>query len=311
MFAYPLGRPITRATFLRLDLLCLLLFVLLLILLALTPAKAGNTTLLTDRNGQVVFPISPPNRANSTPGALDNTIIGATTPAPGSFTTINSQGQACSVDPCTEQGLNAAQGGAIINKGGTSSTSGNAGGASSVVGGTPGATGVGGAASLTGGAGGATSGSGGAANVSGGAGTAGNANGGDITIQGGAANGSGVAGVVRENGIVLHQQNAPGTLNATGTLTAALMETGIVTTTSAAAVAATLDIATNMDTSLPTSVAGDSFDFAIINTGPNTLTVGTASGWTLVGTMTVLTNVSAHLRARKTGTGAWTMYRIS
>jgi hypothetical protein len=53
------------------------------------------------------------------------------------------------------------------------------------------------------------------------------------------------------------------------------------------------------------------FDFAIINTGPNTLTVGTAAGWTLVGTMTVLTNVSARFRARKTGAGAWTLYRLS
>lgn len=172
-------------------------------------------------------------------------------------------------------------------------------------------TGTGGTASLTGGAGGTTSGPGGPSNITGGAGTAGNANGGDVTLAGGAANGSGVNGVVRENGVVVRQQGAPGVLNATGTLTAAEMLAGIVTTTSGAAVAATLDVATNMDLALPSSVAGDSFDFSIINTGSNTLTVGTASGWTLVGTMTVVTNVSGRFRARKTGAGAWTLYRLS
>lgn len=107
-------------------------------------------------------------------------------------------------------------------------------------------------------------------------------------------------------------QVTPGTLNASGTLTAALMLTGIVTTTSAAAVAATLDIATAMDTAFGASAPNNlSFDFAIINTGPNTLTVGTAAGWTLVGTMTVLTVASARFRARKTGAGAWTLYRLS
>lgn len=58
--------------------------------ISILPARAGNTTFLTDRNGNVVFPLSPPNRANSTPGAIDNMNIGATTPAPGKFTTFSS-----------------------------------------------------------------------------------------------------------------------------------------------------------------------------------------------------------------------------
>ena len=153
---------------------------------------------------------------------------------------------------------------------------------------------------------------GGALPLNGGAATAGsNGNGGDVNISGGAKDGTGVNGVVREEGVIVRQQGAPGVLNATGTLTAAEMLTGIVTSTSAAAVAATLDIATNLDAALPTSGASDSFDFSIINTGPNTLTVGTATGWTLVGTMTVVTVVSGRFRARKTGAGAWVLYRLS
>jgi hypothetical protein len=147
--------------------------------------------------------------------------------------------------------------------------------------------------------------------VGGAAGTGSNGNGGDVTISGGAHDGTGVDGVVHENGVVLRSQGAPGVLNATGTLTAAEMLAKIVTSTTAAAVAATLDVAANLDTALPSSVAGDSFDFSIINTGGNTLTVGTASGWTLVGTMTVVTVVSGLFRARKTGAGAWTLYRLS
>lgn len=93
-------------------------------------------------------------------------------------------------------GLAAAQGGAIVATGGTSSTAGNAGGAVSLIGGIPGATGVGGAVAVTGGIGGSTSGTGGAVAVAGGAGTAGNANGGAVTLLGGNANGSGTDGTV-------------------------------------------------------------------------------------------------------------------
>lgn len=93
-------------------------------------------------------------------------------------------------------GLAAAQGGAIVITGGTSSTAGNAGGAVSVTGGTPGATSAGGAITVTGGIGGATSGAGGAITIAGGAGTAGNGNGGAVAINGGNAHGSGTDGAI-------------------------------------------------------------------------------------------------------------------
>lgn len=349
----------------------------------LSPAIGGNTYFLTDRNGQVLFPISPPNRANSTPGAIDNMIIGASSPQNGFFLNIGSTGQACTATLCVDQGLNAAQGGSINNQGGTSSTSANAGGASVVTGGTPGATGIGGAANVVGGAGGSTSGAGGAASVAGGVGTAGNAaggaaaeaggagqgsaaggaasvtggvggatgaggavnvaggaggatsgnggvtivsgggggtngNGGSLVLQGGALNGTGINGSTRELGLTLHAQGSAGVLNSTGTLTAAQMLAGIITSTAGAAVAATLPLATAIDTAIPDAAAGDSFDFSVINTSGtpgNTFTIGTASGWTLVGSMVVtpVTTVGAsgRFRAAKTGAGAWTMFRLS
>jgi hypothetical protein len=270
-------------------------------------------------------------------------------------------------------GLAAAQGGAVLATGGTSSTGANAGGAVSAVGGTPGATGVGGAVALTGGAGGATSGAGGAATLTGGAGTAGNSAGGVATVTGGAGQGTaaggvaslvggasgagatgngaaarvtggaaastdgnggsvvltpgalagtGAAGNVISRGVLLVSQGAPAAKTVSATLTAAEVLTGIITVNEGAAGASalTLPLATAMDTALPDSAAGDAFDFSVINistVGAEDATVTTNTGWTLVGEMTVESNdsdraaSSGRFRARKTGTGAWTMYRLA
>jgi len=102
----------------------------------------------------------------------------------------------------------------------------------------------------------------------------------------------------------------PGTLNATGTLTAALLFTGIITTTSAAAVAATLDTGALIDAA-GTFAVGDFFDWAVINTGGNTLTVTASTGHTIVGTATVLTVVSGRFRTTKTAANTFVTYRLS
>lgn len=203
MFAttHPFGRPITRDFFRRLDLLFALWLALLLVLAILfsAPANAAqcNTIFLTDKNANVSFPFCPPNRANSTPGFLDNTIIGQSVPAKGAFSSL------------------------------------------------------------------------------------------------------------------ALQQVTPATLNATGTLTAAQLATGIVTSTSAAAVAATLPLGTAMDTANPTFGINTSFDFYFINTGPSTVTMTAATGFTIVGTATVVTVTSAHFRAVRTAAGTWVLYRVS
>ncbi len=54
------------------------------------PAMAGNTTLFSSTKGDIVFPLSPPTSSAS--GNLDNTIIGATTPVAGTFTSVTSTG---------------------------------------------------------------------------------------------------------------------------------------------------------------------------------------------------------------------------
>lgn len=52
------------------------------------PALAGNTTLFSSTNGDIVFPFTAPSNGGTTAGAIDNMVIGATTPKAITGTTI-------------------------------------------------------------------------------------------------------------------------------------------------------------------------------------------------------------------------------
>jgi hypothetical protein len=117
--------------------------------------------------------------------------------------------------------------------------------------------------------------------------------------------------VVQQFRLLSPVQVAPATLDATGTLTGQLCLTGIVTSTTAAAVTATLDTGAALD---PKSLwnVNDSFDWAVINTGgTNAFTVtAAASGHTLVGSGTVALSTSAQFRTRKTAAATFVTYRL-
>lgn len=106
-------------------------------------------------------------------------------------------------------------------------------------------------------------------------------------------------------------QGDPGALNATGTLTAALVLGGIVTSTTAAAVTATLDTGAVMDAVIDMDI-GDCFDWSAINTGgANAFTVtAAASGHTVVGAGAVAASSSGRFRTRKTAADTYITYRI-
>lgn len=54
------------------------------------------------------------------------------------------------------------------------------------------------------------------------------------------------------------------------------------------------------------------FEFGIINTTANAITVVTNTGWTVTGGGSVaVTSASAKFLARKTGAGAWQLYRLA
>lgn len=119
----------------------------------------------------------------------------------------------------------------------------------------------------------------------------------------------GVTAVITEN-IGQRAQPAPGVLNSTGTLTAAMIAAGIVTSTTAAAVTATLDTGAIMDAALEMDI-GESFDWSAIATGANAFTVtAAASGHTVVGAGAVATGTSGTFRTRKTAADTFITYRL-
>jgi len=111
---------------------------------------------------------------------------------------------------------------------------------------------------------------------------------------------------------------APATATATATLTAAQVLSNILLGSPGTSAASyTLPTVSDLEAVLPSATKpGVSFDLSVVNvdgssSGVITLVAGT--GWTLVGLMTVVATAgTAQLfRARKTGDGAWSLYRVA
>lgn len=112
-------------------------------------------------------------------------------------------------------------------------------------------------------------------------------------------------------GVVYRRQGTPTSFAAAATATIADLLTGIVRYTGAAATV-TLPTGTDIEGGVPATFPNNhSFDFSVINTGSGTVTLGTATGLTLIGGMTVTAGASGMFRVRKTGTNAYTFYRLS
>lgn len=122
---------------------------------------------------------------------------------------------------------------------------------------------------------------------------------------------TGTGPVIPERYGLARYQGDPGTLNATGTLTAALIMGGIVTSTTASAVTATLDTGAVMGAVTDMDV-GDAFEWSAINTGgTNDFTVTASSGHTLVGVGAVQENDSARFLTRCTAANTFVTYRLA
>lgn len=105
-------------------------------------------------------------------------------------------------------------------------------------------------------------------------------------------------------------QGDPVAVNVTGAVSALAIQGGIVTSTTAAAVAGTVPTGAVMDAAAQMAV-GDSVDWSVINTGPNTFTVTAATGHTIVGSAAVATATSGLFRTRKTAADTFITYRLS
>ena len=111
----------------------------------------------------------------------------------------------------------------------------------------------------------------------------------------------------------LFVQGAPTSVTAAATMTTAQLSNGLFTFNGTAG-NLTLPTVADLEAGIPNAVkVNAAFDFYVINADATTddVTVATATGWTLVGNMVVTEATSGHFRARKTGDGSWTLYRIS
>ena len=117
--------------------------------------------------------------------------------------------------------------------------------------------------------------------------------------------------------INLGMQSTPATATSTATLTIAQLITGIVLGSPGSSAATyTLPTVALTEATLINAHTDSSFDFSITNvdgSGSGVITVAVGTGWTLVGLATVAATAgtTGRFRARKTGTAAWTLYRLA
>lgn len=118
---------------------------------------------------------------------------------------------------------------------------------------------------------------------------------------------------VNDTGSLQKVQPAPVAVNATATLLAAEILSGLITSSTAAAVNATLPAGTLLDAAVtdPACPIDAGFTWGVINTGPNTFTILVGATHTIVGSAAVATGVSAQFFTRKTAANTFVTYRVA
>jgi hypothetical protein len=110
-------------------------------------------------------------------------------------------------------------------------------------------------------------------------------------------------------GAVMPYTPTPGSISSATTLTNAQLQTQLINTTGTS-FTLTMPLGTTLET-LANWVGVDvGYDFIIINTASGTITMALNTGVTSIGTLTILTGISARFRIRRTGANAFTLYRI-
>ena len=119
------------------------------------------------------------------------------------------------------------------------------------------------------------------------------------------------------NEVRLGYSPTPSTATSTATLTVAQTTAGILLGSPGSSAASyTLPTVADLEATVSSAKVGSTFDLSVINvdgssSGVITLVAGT--GWTIVGLATVAATAGTAqtFRARKTGDGTWTLYRIA
>lgn len=116
------------------------------------------------------------------------------------------------------------------------------------------------------------------------------------------------------NEIFMGEMADPQTATATATLTAAQITGGmLVANPSASAASYTLPTVALTEAVLANAKIGSTFELTLVNLGTSSgaVTIVAGTGWTLVGNAVVAVTSSSSWLARKTGDGAWTLYRAA
>ena len=112
---------------------------------------------------------------------------------------------------------------------------------------------------------------------------------------------------------VLSVQGAPTAVAAAATMTTAELSNGLFVFNGTAGSLTLPTVALVEADITAASKVNAAFDFIIINADATTddVTLAVGTGWTIVGNAVVTEATSAQFRARKTGDGTWTAYRIA
>jgi hypothetical protein len=114
--------------------------------------------------------------------------------------------------------------------------------------------------------------------------------------------------------VVLGTQVAPVTYTGAVTLTVADLKNGLFIYNAGGANNLALPAVTGttgVDAEVSSAKVDSSFDFVLLCTGAGAGTLTAGTGWTLVGSGAGVAGAAVAFRARKTGDGTYTLYRIA
>jgi hypothetical protein len=110
-------------------------------------------------------------------------------------------------------------------------------------------------------------------------------------------------------GAVMPYAPAPASITTTATLTSTNLQAQIINA-SGTSYTITMPNTTTLDGFVPWAANDTAYDFIIINTASGTITLAGTTNVTTVGTMTVLTGISATFRIRRTAASNYIVYRV-
>jgi hypothetical protein len=113
------------------------------------------------------------------------------------------------------------------------------------------------------------------------------------------------------NEVSLGVQVAPVTYTAAATLTVTDLENGMVIYNAGGANNLALPTVADVEAEINSAKVNSSFDFVLLCSGAGAATLTAGTGWTLVGSGLGVAGAGTLFRARKTGAGTYTLYRIA